>query len=229
MFHGKRPGLRRRLRGSYNQRVIAKEVYRWRFRAACPPREIFSTMEQALGVYPFRYQVTGDRSARIIEFQRKGLFGNWTKRLIRPVQWVACEVEQAPNGIIVTVTCSRRSRIGGRDPAPTRALQLIRLLSRGTRDARTIYRERVIPPGPVTLPASWAGTGYQLFTEPSFDAPRGTSVLTASRVEAVEGGNSTFVKVRLADGTEGYIERDQLVVAPEAATREAQLEAARFV
>lgn len=209
--------------------VTAKEVYRWRFRATCPPREIFAVMEQALGTFPFRYEVTGDRSARIVEFQRKGLFGNWTTRLLRPVQWVACEVETAPSGLAVTVTCSRRSRIGGRDPAPTRALQLIRLLTRGSRDARTIYRDRVIPPGPVTLPASWAGTGYPLYTEPSFDAPRGTAVLTASHVEAVEGGNLSFVKVRLEDGTEGYIERDQLVVAPEIATREAQLEAARFV
>jgi hypothetical protein len=209
--------------------VIAKQVYHWRFRAACPPREVFSVMEQMIGTYPFRYEVTGERSARIIEHRRKGFFGNWTQRMVLPIQWVACEVEQTDAGLAVTVTCSRRSRIGGRDPAPSRALQLIELVSRGTRDDRTIYRDRVIPPGPVTLVASWAGTPYLLYTEPRFDAPRSVPVLTASRLEAIEGGNATFVKVRLADGTEGYIERDQLIVAPETATREAQLEAARFV
>lgn len=209
--------------------MIAKQVYRWRFRATCPAREVFAVMEQVIGTFPFRFEVTGDRSARILEHQRKGLFGNWTKHLLRPIQWVACEVEPTDAGLAVTVTCSRRSRIGGRDPAPTRALQLVDLLTHGSRDARTIYRERVIPPGPVTLPQSWAGIPYLLFSEPRHDAARTAPVLPATRIEALPGGAGAFVKVRLGDGTEGYVERDQLVVAPEEATREAQVEAARFV
>jgi hypothetical protein len=92
-----------------------------------------------------------------------------------------------------------------------------------------VYRRRAIPDGPVSLVASWAGMPYELYSEPRWDAARGPRVLTASGVEAIPGGNGPFTKVRLSDGTEGFIETDQIVAAPEAATREAQLEAARFV
>jgi hypothetical protein len=70
---------------------------------------------------------------------------------------------------------------------------------------------------------------YHLFTAAEWDAPRGAGILTASPVEALPGGTGPFTRVRLADGTEGYVETDQIVAAPRAATREAQLEAARFV
>jgi hypothetical protein len=110
-----------------------------------------------------------------------------------------------------------------------RALQLVQLLSRGSADPRTIYRRRAMPSGPVSLVASWAGMPYRLYTEPRWEAPRGARVLTATGVEAIPGGEGAFTKVRLADGTEGYIETDQIVAAPEASTREAQVEAARFV
>ena len=50
-----------------------------------------------------------------------------------------------------------------------------------------------------------------------------------SGVQAIAGGSGPFTKVRLSDGTEGFIETDQIVAAPEASTREAQLESARFV
>jgi hypothetical protein len=70
---------------------------------------------------------------------------------------------------------------------------------------------------------------YALFEEPRYDAPRGVEVVTASRMEAVPGGTAEFVKVRVSDGTEGYIERDEIVVAPARATREAGVEAARYV
>ena len=70
---------------------------------------------------------------------------------------------------------------------------------------------------------------YRLYTEPRWDAPRGVPILTASRMEAIPGGIGPFTKVRLPDGTEGYVETDQIVAAPEVATREAQVEAARFV
>lgn len=208
--------------------MIAKQRQHWRFITACPPREVFAVMEQMIGTFPFRYEVTGENSARVVEFTRKGLFGNWTKRMLRPVQWVTCTAETVDGGTLVTVECSRRSVAGGRDPSPTRALQLVQLLSRGVDDQRTIYRDRTIPPGPVTLVASWAGTPYQLYNEPNFAAERGAEIFTASRVHAVAGGTATFVKVRCADGTEGYIERDQLVPAPERALRSAQEETARL-
>ncbi len=116
----------------------------------------------------------------------------------------------------------------GRGALP-RALQLIGVLSRGVDDPRTIYRVRHIPPGPVTLVASWAGMPYRLFTAPARDAERGAQIFTATRMEAMAGGTPEFVKVRLSDGTEGYAERDQVVAAPETATRQAGLEAARYV
>jgi hypothetical protein len=70
---------------------------------------------------------------------------------------------------------------------------------------------------------------YELFSEPRFDAPRGPKVHTATELEAVPGAVGPFVRVRLRDGTEGYIESDQIVAAPEVATREAQEDTARFV
>ena len=109
------------------------------------------------------------------------------------------------------------------------ALQRVKLLTAGGDDPRTVYRWRSIPPGPISLVASWAGTGYELFTEPRFDAPRGATVLTATDMEAVPGGSGPFIRVRLGDGTEGFVELDQVVSAPGIATREAQEAAARHV
>ncbi len=136
---------------------------------------------------------------------------------------MTCEAAVTQPGTVVTVAASR-----GRGAVP-RALQLVKLLTRGASDQRTVYRHRAIPPGPVTLVASWAGMPYQLYTEPRWEAPRAASVLTASPMEAIPGGIGPFTKVRLPDGTEGYAETDQIVAAPEVATREAQVEAARFV
>ena len=70
---------------------------------------------------------------------------------------------------------------------------------------------------------------YPLHKAAERGAPRGPEVFTATRMEAVPGGTAEFVKVRLSDGTEGYVERDQVVAAPERATREAGVEAARYV
>jgi len=203
--------------------LLAREAERWTFLAAVPPREVFAVMEQMLGSFPFRFELTGESSARIVEFRRKGLVGQWSKRVAIHTRWVTCEARRTESGTVVTVTASR-----GRGPVP-RALQLVQLLSRGNADPRTIYRRRAIPSGPVSLVASWAGTPYRLYTEPRWEAPRGARVLTASGVEAIPGGEGAFTRVRLADGTEGFIETDQIVAAPEASTREAQLEAARFV
>jgi hypothetical protein len=198
---------------------VAPHRYSWRFGAAAPPREVFAVMEQMIGTPPYRYEVTGSDSARIIEVERKGFFGQWRGSPSRP-RWVTCRAVQSDVCTVVEVEASR-----GRGPVP-RALQLVYLLSRGNRDRRTIYRERAFPHGgPVTLVASWAGVPYLLYTEPSFFAPRGEKVHTAMPLVAV-GEHGPFVKVRLQSGVEGYIERDQLVPAPAQATREAQTEVA---
>jgi len=187
----------------------------WRFGAAAPPREVFAVMEQMIGTPPYRYEVTSPDSARIIEAERKGFFGQWRRQPPRP-RWVTCTAVQGDTGTIVEIEASR-----GRGALP-RALQMVYLLSRGNRDRRTIYRERTFPSGgPVTLVASWAGTPYLLYSEPRFSASRSEKVYTATPMIAVSE-HGPFVKVRLPSGVEGFVERDQLVPAPEEATRAAQ-------
>ncbi|MEO8897782.1 MAG: hypothetical protein ABI352_03355 [Candidatus Dormibacter sp.] len=210
-------------------------AHTWRFVVAAPPREVFAVMEQVIGTPPFRYEVTGDDAARIVEFQRNSLVGHWRRiddgrrilgrwrKAVRNQRWVSCRATVAETGTLVDVQASK-----GRGSLP-RALQFIGVISRGVHDPRTIYRSRYIPPGPVTLVASWAGMTYRLYEEPRRDAPRSREVLTATRMVAVTGGDYTFVKVRLSDGYEGYVERDEIVSAPDRATREAGLEAARNV
>jgi hypothetical protein len=218
----------------YNRPVPAKAAHDWRFVVAIPPREVFAVMEQVIGTPPFRYEVVGESTAQIVEFQRNSLVGHWrrvdgrsseggTRRPARNQRWVRCTAITTNAGTVVELEASR-----GRGALP-RALQLIGVISRGVEDQRTIYRERYIPPGPVTLVASWAGMPYRLFSAPDHRAARGAEVLTATRMEAVPGGTASFLKVRLSDGTEGYVERDQVVAAPVRATREAGLEAARYV
>ncbi len=217
--------MRRRMlafRDAHRPPIPAKEAKRWTFLAAAPPREVFAVMEQMIGTFPFRFELTGESSARIAEFRRKGVIGQWSRHVEIFTRWVSCEARVTPAGTEVTVVASR-----GRGPMP-RALQLVQLLTRGSADSRTVYRHRTLPAGPVSLVASWAGMPYHLYTEPRWDAPRGPRVLTASGVEAIPGGTGSFTRVRLADGTEGYIETDQIVAAPEASTREAQAGAARF-
>lgn len=191
-------------------------------------------MEQLIGTPPYRFQVVGDAAAQAIEVSRRGLFGNWARPRLG-VRWVRCTAARGAAGTEVVVSASSGGGVlakamGKADRGPTlRALQLVRLLAAGRDDPRTIYRRRDIPPGPVTLVASWAGMPYQLYAEPRFDAARGVSILTATELEAVPGGNAAFVKVRTPAGDEGYVERDQIVAATEVATRTAQTEVARYV
>jgi hypothetical protein len=214
--------------------VLAPEKQTWRFVTPVPPREVFATMEQLIATPPYRFEILGAESARAIEVSRRGLFGTWARPRV-DVRWVRTTALRRPHGTEVIVTASSGgglfARATGRvDAGPTtRALQLVRLLTAGRADQRTIYRQRPIPPGPVTMVASWAGTGYALYAEPRFDAPRGQQIFTATEVDAVAGGNAQFVKVRTRDGHEGFVERDQIVAATDVATREAQTEVARFV
>ncbi|MBV8084468.1 MAG: hypothetical protein JO247_06595 [Chloroflexi bacterium] len=207
--------------------ALAKQVQDWRFVVPVPARVVFAAMEQAIGTMPYRFEVLGSNEARIIEYRRRGLFGTWSKPRVG-IRWVHCVAEPSDAGTRVTISASGSGGLifkamGKADRGPTaRAVQLVNLLASGRDDPRTIYRARPIPPGPVTLVASWAGTPYRLFAEPSFDAPRGPEVLTATEIEAIAGGNASFVHVRLATGAEGYIERDQVVASPDEATRAAQ-------
>lgn len=207
----------------------SRPKHTWTFHTSAPPREVFAVMEQSIGTPPYQFRVVSDDEAEIVEVERCGFFGHWTTKVRRP-QWVGCRAHRDELGTVVTVRSSAPRRTPGRrSRAPeSRALQLIGILSRGDSDRRTIYRDRTIPPGPVTLVASWAGTPYRLFTAPKDDAPRGAPIHTATRVQAVSAAGPRFVAVRLPDGTEGYVERDQIVPAPPLATRDAQAETARF-
>ena len=189
-------------------------AHAWRFVTAAPPREVFAATEQVAGTPPYRFEVLGPDAARAVEVARRGFFGQWRRRVPRPRQ-VRVQARPVAAGTEVVVESS-----AGAGPT-SRALQVVQLLSRGVRDKRTIYRERIIPPGPVSLVASWAGMPYRLLLEPRVDGPRGEPILTASRITAI-ADHGTLVKVRLASGAEGYVEKDQLVPVPAEATREAQ-------
>lgn len=194
---------------------LAPHRFTWRFVTAAPPREVFAVMEQMVGTPPYRYEITGPDSARVIEIERRGFFGQWVRNPRRP-RWVTCQARVGVFGTVVEVAASR-----GLGAVP-RALQLVYLLTRGMTDRRTIYRQRRFPPGmPVTLVASWAGMLYELYTEPRFGAPRQGAIRTATPVVAVTE-HGPFVRVRTADGLEGWVERDQIVPAPAEAVREAQ-------
>ena len=202
---------------------LAKAGQTWKFSCPTPPREVFAVMEQMLGVPPYRFEAVDAQAARIVEVSRLGFFGQWKKSVVRPA-WVTVTAVEGEDGTEVVVQSSvkplsatRLTRLPG---APARALQLVQLLTRGRSDGRTVYRDRRIPVGPITLVASWAGTAYPLYTAPSFDAPRGENIFTATPLGAVEQRGS-FVKVALGDGSTGWVERDQIVPAPARALREA--------
>jgi hypothetical protein len=199
-----------------------KAKYTWKFVCAAPVREVFAVTEQMVGTPPYRFEPTGPDSARIVEFERKHfLFGQFSRRFRNPrwIEVVAREVE-AGTEVVVTASPGKATR--------ARSLQIVQLFSRGVRDRRTVYRDRTIPPGPITLVASWAGMEYPIFAEPSYDAPRGEKVHTASRIEAIGMHGVTWVRVRLESGVEGYVERDQVVPAPTEASRAAQVRTANF-
>jgi hypothetical protein len=141
---------------------------------------------------------------------------------VRNPRWINLVAREIETGTEVQVTATR-----GKAPK-SRGLQVVYLLTRGMRDRRTIYRDRMIPPGPVTLVASWAGMKYPIYLEPRYDAPRGEPVLTATRMWALGMYGTTWVKVRLESGAEGYIERDEIVLAPDEASRAAQVRVAQW-
>ncbi|HZS14148.1 MAG TPA: hypothetical protein VFC09_06080 [Candidatus Dormibacteraeota bacterium] len=199
-----------------------KAAYHWRFVCSTPVREVFAVTEQMVGTPPYRFEPAGPDRARIVEAERKHfLFGQFSKKVRRP-RWIDVAARETEAGTEVEVSATR-----GKAPR-SRALQVVQLLTRGVRDRRTVYRDRSIPDGPITLVASWAGMEYAIYLEPRYDAPRGERVHTASPISAIGMHGTTWVKVRLASGAEGYIERDQVVPAPSESSRAAQVRTATF-
>lgn len=199
-----------------------KAKLNWRFVTSVPAREVFASTEQMIGTPPYRFQPDGPDTALVIEAERRHfLFGQLSPRVRNP-RWIRVVAREVQTGTEVTVECT-----AGRGPR-ARALQVVQLLSRGVRDRRTIYRDRTIPPGPISLVASWAGMEYPLYTEPRYDAARGEAIHTASKVEAIGSYGTTWVQVRTESGFEGYVERDQVVPAPAEASRMAQPRTAVF-
>jgi hypothetical protein len=213
--------------------MLAPSAHTWRLIAAAPPREVFANMEQMIGTPPYRYEIVGESEARIIEHTRRGFFGQWSKPRVR-IRWVRCRALEVPEGTAVEIEASSgggliAKAMGRADGGPTsRALQVVRLLTEGAKDSRTVYRDRRIPPGPVTLVASWAGMPYRLFSAPRHDAPRGREIFTATEIEALDERDGQFVRVRVAGVDEGWVESDQIVPSPSVSTRAAQTETARF-
>jgi hypothetical protein len=201
----------------YNRAMPARKAKQtWRFVTSAPAREVFAVTEQMIGTLPYRFEPAGPDSAIVIEAERRHfLFGQLSPRVRNP-RWIRVTAREIEAGIEVVVECT-----AGKGPR-ARALQVVQLLSRGVRDRRTIYRDRTIPPGPISLVASWAGMSYELYTEPRYDAPRGEAIHTASKVEAIGSFGATWVKVRTESGAEGYVELDQVVPAPFEASRVAQ-------
>lgn len=209
------------------QRKLAQRGHHWAFTVSSPPRELFAVMEQMLGTPPYRFQVLGPDEAQVLEVSRLGLVGQWSKRIRRPA-WVRMRAVRGERGTTVEVSASvlpfaplrglRLTPVPRVPGADRRALQLVQLLTRGELDARTVYRDRRIPSGPVTLVASWAGTPYRLYAEPTFESTRGEAILTATRMVAIAQQGS-FVRIQLPEGTTGWVELDQIVAAPEEATR----------
>jgi hypothetical protein len=199
-----------------------KAKHRWRLVTSAPAREIFAVVEQMVGTPPYRFEPTGPDTAQAIEAERRHfLFGQLSPRVRNP-RWVRVSAREVEAGTELVVEAT-----AGAGPK-ARALQVVQLFSRGPRDRRTIYRDRWIPPGPITLVASWAGMPYPIYLEPRYDAPRGEAVHTASKMDAVGSFGTTWVKVRLESGAEGYVERDQVVPAPPEASRTAQVRTSAY-
>ena len=179
---------------------------RWVTTVDTPPREIFAVAEQVMALPPFSFRVIDENTAEVAQVLANGLFGQWSK-VKRPKTKVRIECHAGTRGTeLILVAEGQRS-------ATLRALNLLRILTRGERDEFTVYRSRAVPPGPCTIVQSWAGTGYPLFTAPDYGARRGLPVLPATPLVAREQ-LGRWVRVQAGFGEdvqEGWIEADQLV------------------
>ncbi|MGA8207807.1 MAG: hypothetical protein WB801_01160 [Candidatus Dormiibacterota bacterium] len=181
----------------------------WEATVFAPPREVFAVAEQVMALPPFSFRVIDDHTAEVAQVLANGFFGQWSK-VKRPKTkiWIECR-PSAQGSQLKMVAQGQRS-------ATIRAVNLLRILTHGERDAATVYRSRTIPPGPCTIVQSWAGTGYPIFLAPDHAAKRGMPVLPASALVALEQ-RGRWVHVRAGAGEDvedGWIEADQLVPDP---------------
>ncbi len=185
------------------------QSHRWVATVFASPREIFATAEQVSALPPFSFRVVDDRTAEVVQELANGFFGQWT-RVKRPRTRIRISCRPSVQGTEVTMTSE------GQRSATIRAVNLLRILTRGERDRATVYRYRRISPGPCTLVQSWAGTGYPLFLGPDYSSGRGLPVLPASPLTALEQvGRWVHVRAGLGDQAQaGWIEADQLVSDP---------------
>jgi hypothetical protein len=179
---------------------------RWVTTVYAPPREIFATAEQVMALPPFSFRVIDANTAEVAQVLANGFFGQWSK-VKHPKTKVRIECQPTARGTELTLVAQ------GQRSATLRALNLLRILTRGERDNATVYRLRAVPPGPCTIVQSWAGTGYPLFSGPDYGAQRGLAVRPATPLSALEQVGR-WVRVQAGAGDEvqdGWIEADQLV------------------
>jgi len=67
--------------------MLAKSAASWTVVVPVPPREVFATMEQLIGIPPYRFEVIAPDQARVVEHRRRGFFGQWARPRIR-IRWV---------------------------------------------------------------------------------------------------------------------------------------------
>ncbi len=182
------------------------QSHTWVATVFAPPREIFAVAEQLLGLPPFSFRPIDAKTAEVVQDLANGFFGNWRK-VRYPKTKVRIECQPTAAGTLLTV------RSQGQRSATLRALNLIRVLTRGEGDQASVYRYRLIPPGPCTVVQSWAGTGYRIYRQPDLNADRGRAVRPATPLFALEQ-RGRWVHVRAGEGEqfeEGWLEADQLV------------------
>jgi hypothetical protein len=186
-----------------------RRTNRWVATVFAPPREVFVVAEQVMGLPPFSFRIVDDHTVEVVQELTNGFFGQWSK-VKRPKTKVRIECRPISQGTELTMVAE------GQRSATMRAVNLLRILTRGERDEATVYRYRTISPGPCTLVQSWAGTGYPLFLDPDHQANRGRPVRPATPLTALKQ-IGRWVRVRVGngeDGQEGWIEADQLVSDP---------------
>jgi hypothetical protein len=179
---------------------------RWVTTVYTAPREVFAVAEQVMALPPFSLRIIDEHTAEVAQVLANGFFGQWSK-VKHPKTKVRIECHPTTQGTELTMTAQ------GQRSATIRALNLLRILTRGERDAATVYRLRTIPPGPCTVVQSWSGTGYPLFSGPDYGAKRTLPVRPSSHLVALQQ-SGRWVRVRAGAGDqvqEGWIEADQLV------------------
>jgi hypothetical protein len=167
---------------------------------------VFAVAEQVMALPPFSFRIIDEHTAEVAQVLANGFFGQWST-VKHPKTKVRIECHPTTQGTELTMTAQ------GQRSATIRALNLLRILTRGERDTATVYRLRTIPPGPCTVVQSWSGTGYPLFSGPDYWAKRTLPVRPSSPLVALQQ-SGRWVRVRAGAGDEvqeGWIEADQLV------------------